>query len=206
MLISANNIGKKFGREWVFRKLNHHFQLGEPTAIVGPNGSGKSTLIQILSSHHLASEGDVTYHRADQTKIKPEDFYQYIDIAAPYLELIEEFTLNEMVDFHFKFKAFRKGMDIKEFNKLIYLEKEGKKQIKSFSSGMKQRLKLGLCFFSSSPVCFLDEPTSNLDSKGIEWYQKQVSDIKTDKLLIISSNQSYEYEFCQHILEIPKFK
>ena len=132
MLISANNIGKKFGREWVFQKLNHQFKTGEPTAIVGPKGSGKSTLLQILSSYHLASEGDVTYQHADQSEIKPEDFYQFIDIAAPYLELIEEFTLNEMVDFHFKFKSFNNGVDLKEFNKLVYLEKEGKKQIKSF--------------------------------------------------------------------------
>lgn len=206
MLISANNIGKKFGREWVFRKLNHQFTTGEPTAIVGPNGSGKSTLLQILSSHHLASEGDVSYQHSDQTEIKPEDFYQFIDISAPYLELIEEFTLNEMVDFHFKFKSFKKGVDLKEFKNLIFLEKEGNKQIKSFSSGMKQRLKLGLCFFSNSEVCLLDEPTSNLDSRGIDWYQEQVSKITKEKLLIISSNQSYEYEFCQSVLEIPKFK
>lgn len=205
MKIIAKGLGKKFGREWIFKDLNYEFETGNPVAIIGPNGSGKSTLLQILTGAHLASKGEVSFKDSEKD-IKPEDFHQYIDISAPYLELIEEFTLDEMIDFHFKFKTIKSGLDFSAFKELIYMENQGGKQIKQFSSGMKQRLKLGLCFFSETPVCFLDEPTSNLDAKGIEWYLDHIKACVQDKLLIISSNQSYEYDFCEQKLDIPSFK
>lgn len=206
MKIIAKDLGKKFGREWIFKGLNFEFETGEPVAITGPNGSGKSTLLQILTGAHLASKGEVSFLDNASEAIKAEDFFQYIDISAPYLELIEEFTLDEMINFHFQFKTMADGMDVSGFKELIYMEKQGTKQIKQFSSGMKQRLKLGLCFFSETPVCFLDEPTSNLDAKGIDWYQKHISPCTKNKLLVISSNQSYEYDFCKQKLDIPSYK
>lgn len=205
MKITTKGLGKKFGREWIFKDLNYEFKTGQPTAIIGPNGSGKSTLLQILTGAHLPSKGDVTYEREGQI-IKAEDVFQYMDISAPYLELIEEFTLDEMIQFHFQFKTLKDGINPKKFKELIYMEDQGNKQIKQFSSGMKQRLKLGLCFFSASPITFLDEPTSNLDATGISWYQKNIKDMLNNKTLIISSNQFYEYDFCQNILDIATFK
>lgn len=206
MKITAHGLGKKFGREWIFKDLSCEFNTGQATAITGPNGSGKSTLLQILTGAHLATRGEVIYHDSDASLIKPEEFFQYIDISAPYLELIEEFTLDEMIQFHFQFKTLLKGLDLKGFKELIYMEKQGSKQIKQFSSGMKQRLKLGLCFFSQTPVCFLDEPTSNLDKRGIDWYLQHAANNSNNKLLVISSNQEYEYDFCEHKIDIPVFK
>ena len=99
-----------------------------------------------------------------------------------------------------------KGLDLKDFKSLILLEKEGKKEIRKFSSGMKQRLKLGLCFFTSSTICLLDEPTSNLDEFGVSWYQEHIQNVAKEKLLVVSSNQPYEYEFCKQKIHIPDFK
>jgi ABC-type multidrug transport system ATPase subunit len=206
MIIEASNIGKKFGKEWIFRKLNLRLETGQPTAITGPNGSGKSTLLQILSAQQLPSEGTLAYTSSDQRDLAVDDIYQYIDIAAPYLELIEEFTLNELIHFHFKFKQLRNGIDLQEFKKKSFLEKEGNKPIKSFSSGMKQRLKLALCFFSNSAICLLDEPTTNLDQKGMDWYKEQIEEVLEEKLIVVSSNQIFEYDFCLNKIDVTFFK
>ena len=205
MKISAQGIGKKFIQEWIFRGLNAEFDIQAPTAITGPNGSGKSTLLQILSGQNLPTEGQISYSVNDKL-IPAEEVYKNLSIAAPYLELIEEFTLDELLNFHFKFKPLTKGLSVVEFKALTFLQDQGRKEIKKFSSGMKQRLKLGLCFFTQAEICLLDEPTSNLDEFGVNWYLEHIEQVIKSKLVIISSNQRIEYGCCKQIVDIPNFK
>ncbi len=205
MKITVNDLGKKFNREWIFRNLDFSFEKGSSYSITGGNGSGKSTFIQALCGFIPTNEGEIEYE-ANGQKIEPDQFFQYFDIATPYLELIEEFTLDEFLNFHFKFKKLTEGLKSNDFLDLVYLMNDRNKQIKNFSSGMKQRLKLGLCFFSRSEVCLLDEPTTNLDQKGTDWYREQVETALSDKLVIVSSNQKLEYDFCDINLHIPDFK
>jgi ABC-type multidrug transport system ATPase subunit len=206
MQIEVNGLGKKYNKQWVFRHLDYIFNNNASYAITGPNGSGKSTLLQILTGFFPPSEGTISYQRKDSKIINEDDFYNYFDIVTPYLELIEEFTLQEFIEFHFKFKKLKVGFSLDEVVYKMYLDKDRNKLINNFSSGMKQRLKLGIAFFSQSPICFLDEPTSNLDEKGVSWYLENVKEAINDKLVIISSNQTHEYDFCDHVLNIPDFQ
>jgi len=167
MQIDVKGLGKRYNKQWVFRHLDYQFNYNASYAITGPNGSGKSTLLQILSGFFPPSEGTISYQRKDAETIKEEAFYNHFDIVTPYLELIEEFTLQEFIEFHFKFKKVKVGLSLDEVVYRMYLDQDRNKLIKNFSSGMKQRLKLGIAFFSQSPICFLDEPTSNLDEKGV---------------------------------------
>lgn len=205
MRIEVENLGKKYAKEWIFRKLDMQFDSQFSYAITGPNGSGKSTLLQTLTGVFLPTEGTVSYFKEDEN-ILEEDFYKHLDIVTPYLELIEEFTLDEFLKFHFKFKRLSEGVSIDDFVQHVYLEKDRDKQLQNFSSGMKQRLKLGLAFYSQSPICFLDEPTSNLDEQGTDWYLTHVKRALDKKLVIISSNQKHEYDFCDKVINIPDFK
>lgn len=205
MRIEVENLGKKYAKEWIFRKLDMKFDSAYSYAITGPNGSGKSTLLQTLTGVFLPSEGQIVYTNSEDV-ILEDDYFRYLDIVTPYLELIEEFTLNEFLSFHFKFKKLKEGISLEEFIHHIYLEADTEKKLQNFSSGMKQRLKLGLAFYSQSPICFLDEPTSNLDEKGINWYLSHVKSAVDNKLVIISSNQKYEYDFCDKVVNIPDFK
>tara|TARA_R110001592_G_C12939464_1_gene730274 strand:- start:107 stop:724 length:618 start_codon:yes stop_codon:yes gene_type:complete len=205
MRIEVENLGKKYAKEWIFRKLDMEFDSKFSYAITGPNGSGKSTLLQILTGVFLPTEGTISFFQGDKA-ILEEDFYKHLDIVTPYLELIEEFTLDEFLKFHFKFKQLSEGVSIDDFIQHVYLEKDRDKQLQNFSSGMKQRLKLGLAFYSQSPICFLDEPTSNLDEQGTAWYLTHVKKALDKKLVIISSNQKYEYDFCDKVVSIPDFK
>ncbi len=206
MRISVRELGKKYGKQWIFRNLDFDFDSSASYAITGPNGSGKSTLLQLLTGIFPPTKGKIAYQDEHSETIEEESFYQYFDVVTPYLELIEEFTLQEFLEFHFKFKTPKVGLSIEEVVTKMYLTDDKNKFIKNFSSGMKQRLKLGIAFYSQSPVCFLDEPTSNLDEKGVAWYKNHVKEALKEKLVIISSNQKYEYDFCDKIIHIPNFK
>ncbi len=192
MKIVTENLGKRFNREWIFKKLNFTFESGNTYAIVGPNGSGKSTLMQVLWGQVFPSAGSLSYS-IDSREIKIEDCHRLVSIATPYMELIEEFTLEEMIRFHFKFKKPVNSHSTDEMIDLMVLDHARKKPISNFSSGMKQRLKLGLAFFSDTPALFLDEPTSNLDKKSIDWYQVNLSNSRGSRLVLIASNVDYEY-------------
>jgi ABC-type multidrug transport system ATPase subunit len=203
MLIHAENLGKRFNLEWIFRNLSLSFQSNQSYAITGSNGSGKSTLLQILSGLMPASEGIITYKK-DKFIIHPDDIYTQISIAAPYQELIEELTLSEQIDFHLKFKNFRNKISKDQFIEIIQLKKSLNKEIRFFSSGMKQRLKLGLAMYSDTSIMLLDEPTTNLDAQGTEWYLKEIKDHLKNRLVVICSNQRHEYDFCDELIEIKK--
>ena len=204
MNITLQNVGRRFNKEWIFRDLSTEFITGNSYAILGPNGSGKSTLLSVLNGSLSPSEGKIIF--SDTAEIPVENIYRYISLAAPYLELVETFTLKEIIDFHFKFKNFASGLDAKKLISILGLEKAANKQIKYFSSGMKQRTKLALACCTDTPILFLDEPTSNLDVQGISWYRELIENFGKERLTIIGSNQIQEYEFCSVQLQTSDYK
>lgn len=203
MNIALQNIGRKYNRNWIFRKVDYEFKNGSKYAILGRNGSGKSTLLQIISGYQGANEGKVSYESNGQ-KILSEDFYKHVTFFGPYITLPEEFTLIELLNFHSRFRpAHYSYNQILDF---MGLANEKDKEIRHFSSGMKQKLKLGLAFFFQSDVILLDEPCTNLDAQNIAWYQEFLERATGDKLVIIASNQEEEYKLCKDIIDIEMFK
>jgi ABC-type multidrug transport system ATPase subunit len=172
---------------------------------VGPNGSGKSTLLQLLAGSLPATEGTLTYSLNGQP-LDPDNWFRQVCLAAPYLELVEELTLDELLNFHQTFKPFKTGFTAETIADRLLLNHARHKEIKYFSSGMKQRVKLGLAFFSDVPVVILDEPTANLDRQGAAWYQDQVRQLDATQLLLIGSNVPEEYEFCDNVMDMTQWK
>ncbi len=205
MIIKLSDAGKRFNRDWIFHNLNFEFFPGESYAITGPNGSGKSTLLQVLSGSMEVSEGK-THWLQNSKSIDDEKVHQYISIVAPYLEVIEELTAVEFLQFHQKFKPFLASISIKEILSIIGLEKAADKQIRYYSSGMKQRIKLAQAFFSDVPLLLLDEPCTNLDATGIALYQQLVKTYGAGKTIVVSSNDEVEYSFCGKIISIMDYK
>ncbi|HQQ98317.1 MAG TPA: ATP-binding cassette domain-containing protein [Cyclobacteriaceae bacterium] len=204
MILRAENLGKRYNHEWIFRNLNHTFQPGIYT-IVGPNGSGKSTLLQVLWGQLPASAGNLTYTSGERT-ISIEDVQQHLMIATPYMELIEEFTLTELLKFHFSFKKIRGSHSLENLMDLMELSHARHKQIAVFSSGMKQRLKLALAFFSDVEMVFLDEPTSNLDKKAIDWYWHHFNQLPPQTLIFIGSNLENECPVNATPIQLMEYK
>jgi ABC-type multidrug transport system ATPase subunit len=205
MTINLTNTGKRFNRDWIFRKFDYTFLQEKTYAITGTNGSGKSTLLQVLSGGMEISEGKITWYNKDSL-VEPESIYKHFTIAAPYLEVIEEMTAIEFLHFHQQFKPFIKGTSLKEILGIIGLEKAANKQIRYFSSGMKQRIKLAQAIFADVPLLLLDEPCTNFDSSGFQLYDHLISNYTKGKTIVVSSNDKNEYAFCEHIISIMDYK
>lgn len=217
MRITLIDAGKRYNRDWIFRHLSYEFQQGNSYAITGPNGSGKSTLLQAIAGAIGISEGELLYEeemrslaasagKAAGAVIAPDQVYNYISLAAPYLELIEEMTAAEFLQFHQVFKPLLSHYTISEIVAKVGLGAAGHKQIRYYSSGMKQRVKLAQALFSDTPVILLDEPCTNLDAEGIELYQQLIGDHCAGRLVIVSSNDVQEYAFCREKISIMDFK
>ncbi|MBL7698476.1 MAG: ABC transporter ATP-binding protein [Chitinophagaceae bacterium] len=205
MQISLSETGKRFNRDWIFRKFSFQFVSGASYAITGPNGSGKSTLLQIIAGAIVTSEGSVKYTSGDKV-IDGDIIYRHISIAAPYQELIEEMTLSEFLVFHQKFKPFLAGYSVKDIAEMVNLSASAGKQMRYYSSGMKQRAKLAQAFFSDTPVLLLDEPCTNLDEDGIALYHRLISEFSADRTVIVSSNSHEEYGFCKERILMSDLK
>lgn len=205
MKILLSDLGKRYNREWIFRHVSFEFETGIHCAITGANGSGKSTLLQILAGAIQPNEGHIQLINTS-TIIPPEKHFQYVSISAPYLELPGEMTLQELLHFHFKLKPLQRNLSVSEIIRILELERYAGKQIRYFSSGMMQRVKLAQAIFADTPVLLLDEPCTNLDENGIAFYHSLISNFCEKKLIIVSSNDTTEYEFCAVNLPVQRYK
>jgi ABC-type multidrug transport system ATPase subunit len=204
--LKANNIGKKFGNRWIFKNVNLHLVGGDMLAITGANGSGKSTLLQILAGYVSSTEGR-TESSVDEKIIDAENIFHYIGFAAPYMDLMEEYTLRELFEFYFSFKSIANNKSVDDLIEVSGLEHSSEKFIKEFSSGMKQRAKLTLALSGNTHFVFLDEPVSNLDKQAVEWYKKLLQQSSQNKIVIICSNTLQdETALCNKTISIEDFK
>lgn len=174
-------------------------------AILGPNGSGKSTLLQLISGAMLPSEGSIQYLKNGNV-IEAENVYKDLVYAAPYISVFEQFTMAEVLNVHRNFKQFYSNMSNEEIAERIFLNGQLDVNVEVFSSGMKQRLKLALAIFSQSELLLLDEPLSNLDEKGRDWYKSAIDEFHGNRTVVVcSNNQKEEFSFCDHVYELAQF-
>ncbi|MBT8195130.1 MAG: ATP-binding cassette domain-containing protein [Bacteroidia bacterium] len=200
MKLELSNIGKHFAYRWVFKNISLQLETGQSLAITGPNGIGKSTLLKIIASYMEPSEGKVEYS-FNGKPVEQENIYNHIGMAAPYMELINEYSLSELIQFY----SCHKKVNDKLINEAVLafkLDSSLDKSLKYFSSGMLQRTKLLLALGSDSKILLLDEPHTNLDSEGIETYGKLLDSRKNDSVVIISSNRKDEISFCDSKMEL----
>lgn len=223
--IHINNLGKKFVNEWIFKGVTLTISPSEKLVILGSNGSGKSTLLQSISSFLIPTKGEVVWKierhpepvsgSAERFRnefgmtetIEDDIIYKHFSMASPYMELIEDFTLTEIINHQKQFKPFVNNISTTEIIALMQLEHTAEKYIKNYSSGMKQRVKLGLAILADCPVLLLDEPCSNLDANAIAWYKNMINEFAQHKTILVCSNTiTEEYFFCTNKIEIDNFK
>ncbi|WP_375580859.1 ABC transporter ATP-binding protein [Marivirga tractuosa] len=202
MQLILEGLSKKYPKNKLFEDLNHTFESNNAYAITGENGSGKSTLIKIIAGVIAPSKGNVKFIEEGKV-VEKENIYKLLGISAPYLNLIEEFTLKEHLDFHSKFKKTHLEKNVMDEIENANLHRSMNKAVAEFSSGMQQRLKLILCCSFEAKVLLLDEPTSHLDSKGVAWYKDLLKRTANERITLIASNDPTEYnDFAKKIVNI----
>jgi ABC-type multidrug transport system ATPase subunit len=206
LIIEVNQLAKRYNREWIFKNFTHTFRSGQTYAITGPNGSGKSTLLQVLWGQLPQSDGKISYRVGSKT-VLADEIFRHIVVAAPYMDLIEELTLTEHLNFHFKLRKPRAGYTIGSIIEKLYMSDSQHKPISNFSSGMKQRVKLGLAFFTDANAIFLDEPGTNLDETAFAWYHENLANPELkNSLIFIASNQKSEYSEKAALISLAGYK
>lgn len=205
MTIRVNQLTKRYNYQIIFKNIDYTFEECKQYAVLGPNGSGKSTLLKVLSGFLTPSKGSVNYHHQN-TQIENSEIYNQINYAAPYIQLIEDFTLDELLEFHFTFRKLLPSINLEEFKNILQLKKVKGKYLNEYSSGMKQRVKLALAILTDSSLVLLDEPLTNLDDAGTEWYNYLIEQYLGSRLIIVASNRLDEYAFCGEQLNILDYK
>ncbi len=205
MTITAENLAKRFNREWIFRNLTREFTAGNMYAVTGPNGSGKSTMLQVLWGQVPPSSG-IIHYKNSTSLVAEDEIFKHISIAAPYMDLVPEFTLDEQLRFHFRVKKIRENFSIEQLLEIAALNDSRAKAIGNFSSGLKQRIKLLIALYTQCEALFLDEPGTNLDSKAFGWYRSELEKLPSKTLVFIASNNPEEYPYGAHHIGVMDYK
>ncbi len=202
MQIQAREIRKLFNNRMIFKNIDFDVISGQCIALTGANGSGKTTMIRILAHIINPTSGQVLYTQ-DEKQISKEQVYQHISLVGPYLELYQDLTARENLQFLGKLKRVDKlDEKIKSLMERFRLAGREDDDVKTYSSGMKQRLKYVFALLSDPQVLFVDEPRSNLDKEGIHTVYQVLQEQKKNKILVIATNDQEDIKFADRVVKI----
>lgn len=204
--INLNGVAKKFQHKWIFRDISAILNRGDIVSVTGNNGSGKSTFLKILSGHLSPNKGDVIYFDGTEKKIDRDNIYEHLTFAAPYISLMSRLNLKENIDLYLKFKPLQNGLTTEGLIDLMQLKHAAHKELRFYSSGMQQRVKLAMAICADSSLLLLDEPTTNLDKEGMAWYTSVLKQFSQDRLIVIASNEERDFDLCNRSLSILDYK
>lgn len=201
------NIGKRFGRRVLFKRISIEVNPDRTLAITGSNGSGKSTLIQILAGVMRPTRGAVDLF-VGNGKISNEERPMHIGLVAPYLNLYDAFTPTENLRFVAKARSIPSFQDrISTVLEKVELSTRAHDPVGTFSSGMKQRLRFAFALFAEPPVLLLDEPSANLDANGVKLIHAIIQQASTDgQIVIIATNDADEAASCDDSINVEDFR
>ena len=202
MQIRLEAIQKSYQKKLIFQNLSAEFESGKRYGIAGHNGSGKSTLLKIIAGFITPNSGNILYSIQGKN-IPVESIYHHINFTAPYLDLPIDLSFYELLDFHFSFKARLDMLSNDDINEYFQLPQN--LAIRQFSSGMLQRVKLALAFFTEGDLILLDEPTETLDDKGFELYVSLLENQSQNRTIIIASNKEKDFIGCESILRVNDY-
>ena len=206
MQVELSDIAKRFRKEWIFEGITTALEHHSAVSILGSNGSGKSTLAQIIAGYITPTQGSIVW-KHNEIGIPRERLFKHVAICSPAVQLWEELTLKENVELFLQFKNMPSCFDYRDFAHLIQLEKHANHPLKTYSSGMKQRVKLGLSILSDAPLLILDEPCSHLDSAAVAWYQNLLNKNSDNRIIVVASNSDEREIFgCNTSIDINRYR
>ncbi|MCH8554287.1 MAG: ATP-binding cassette domain-containing protein [Schleiferiaceae bacterium] len=206
MVCKLEDVSKVYQNSRIFHGVNLTLESGFYGVVLGGNGSGKSTLLKIVSGGLMPTTGKVSFALPSKN-LTGFEMVRHLSFAAPYIDLIEDLTMRELLHFSQKFKPFKRGISTDEVAAYSGLMRFLDKPVKYFSSGMKQRLKLTIAILSDTAMLLLDEPHSNLDQKGMQWYQDLLGNHLQNRIVLVGSNhQEGEYFFANECIDIADYK
>jgi ABC-type multidrug transport system ATPase subunit len=205
IIIETEELGKEYNFQTIFQQFSHTFSQAQAVSVLGENGSGKSTLLRVLAGIAEATDGRINW-LIDGKKSSHYRWFEYLSFCSPDFYFDSRFSVEETLEQYRRVKSFMDDLSIEEIIELIGFQDHRYKYMNELSSGMAQRVRLALAVCADVPVLFLDEPCSNLDLKGVKWYNDLITRFATDKLIFVASNDPREYDFCTESLSLMEYK
>ena len=204
--LRVRDLKKTFNNRLVFNKLSFELNSGDRFVITGKNGSGKSTLIKILAGVLTETSGTLEYFVNDK-KVDRENYYQVVGLVSPYLVLYDEFTAFENLSLFSKIRGMKISDEvINEILKRVGLFERRNDLVRTYSSGMKQRMKYASAILHDPIVLLLDEPTSNLDQDGKNFVDELIFNFRKDGIVIVATNETQDFKYGDKIINLDDFK
>ena len=203
--LTLNGVSKEFSRRLIFRGISASLGSGESLAITGRNGSGKSTLVKVIAGLLSPTRGTIEYSEAGRI-LSANDLRDHLGLVSPYLQMYDEFSASENLQLLSMIRSDTQIDDrrLKEVLMMVGLWERRSDYVRTYSSGMKQRLKYAFAIAHRPSLLILDEPTSNLDSDGIGMVKGLVEDQKKKGLLIVATNDASEAEWCAGRIDLTR--
>ena len=197
-VLQTNKLTKRYGKFYALNELNMNVPKGAIYGFIGQNGAGKSTLIRLICGLQEPSKGTYSIYgvknrRKDMVKARRR-MGAVVETPAIYLDMTAEDNLKQQC----LILGLPSYNSIPEILELVGLSNTGKKKVKNFSLGMKQRLGIAVALMGNPDFLVLDEPTNGLDPQGIIEIRE----------LIVKLNREYKITvlISSHILdELSRF-
>jgi heme exporter protein A len=191
--VSFEKVGKRFDTRTVLAQLSGTVEPGRVLVVAGPNGSGKSTLLNILAGVIRPSRGEVLY-RQDEDDIPRPRWFAHLGVAAPDMAVYDELTAVENLMFFARLRGLEARPDSigALLQELGLAAREHGRHVGTYSSGMKQRVKLAQAVIHEPAVLLLDEPSSNLDTAGHDAVARLVDRFRSRAAVAVATNDPRE--------------
>ena len=204
LTLSALDIGKVFSGRTIISGISFSLESRQSLGLTGPNGSGKSTLLKILAGVLSPTSGIVALTEGG-SGIPEGDRFRHIGFVAPYLQLYDEFTAMENLEFTDQIRGAGKSREeLESLLERVKLLPRKADLVRTYSSGMKQRLKYAFALVHKPPLLFLDEPASNLDRDGIAIVRDIILEQKSRGMVVIATNDQEDLQFCDSVVSVDR--
>ena len=221
--LSLNAVIKRYNNRPVFAPVSFEVSSGNILALTGANGSGKSTLLKIIAGVTSPTKGDCIWSTGEESLSTPKDLkgrevrnmprelQKMLGFVSPYLELYNELTAVEHVQFvaELKEKSVSAESAVSELISFGLDEAIAKSNrvVKQYSSGMQQRVRLAMAFICEPKVLLLDEPSSNLDEIGIQiLFSRIEKSAGSGAVVIIATNDERERKLAGKEVSLLPYK
>lgn len=202
--LHIENLAKVYGARRVLQNLTLSAGGGEIVGIVGSNGSGKSTLLKIIAGLLRPSKGHVKLMHDGQPIVDIVERRRMVGYAAPDLSFYPELSAFENLQFFDRVRGIsRPPKEINSLLRRVGLSGREHDVVSAFSSGMKQRLRLGFALLGKAPILLLDEPSLALDKQGVSLVEEIIESHRTQGgLVVLATNDPRETALANRLIPV----
>ena len=196
MELQLDRVTKQYGTKRAVDRLNLSMKVGV-YGLLGANGAGKTTLMRLLCDILNPTSGEIRYD-GQNIHVMGEEYRSLLGYLPQNFGYYPEFTAEKFMLYMAALKGLNRSFAknrTEELLRLVGLEKEHRKKIKTFSGGMKRRLGIAQAMLNEPEILILDEPTAGLDPKERVRFRNLISSFSKDKIVLLSTHIVSDVEY-----------